>query len=183
MGHCEFEPVPALLFRPGMKHACHLDVENLSAQQLHLRIWFPYFWPCVDKINPEVKAVLPQQHGSVPLLATSVQGSTRSAWLHWDTRAAALLQGWQLMPSVPLHQLTWGYPRVWHLTGLKLLRFLVIYECYSLIFSAVSWTWCSCWLGASTGCWVLICSHSSLTFSVGQWWLCSWLSVCQGFSD
>lgn len=29
VSHCEFELVPAVLFRPGMNHGCHLDVGKL----------------------------------------------------------------------------------------------------------------------------------------------------------
>lgn len=94
VAHGEFEPVPAVLFRPGMKRGCHLDVGKLLTLQQNLRIWFTYFWPCVDKMNPGVEAVLPQQHGSVP---PPVQGRPWLGWAHQDTRAAVRLQGWQLM--------------------------------------------------------------------------------------
>lgn len=43
VGRCEFEPVPAVLFRPGMKHRCHLDVGKLFALRQNLRTWFTYF--------------------------------------------------------------------------------------------------------------------------------------------
>lgn len=82
VAHGEFEPVPAALFRPGVKRGCHLDVGKLLPLRQKLRIWFAYSWPCVDKINAEGGSFAPAARQCACLgvsvqVAQSAAGHTR----------------------------------------------------------------------------------------------------------